>query len=76
MVNRLPLGGGAQTAGIEFEGIDSGVVPAGGCNRTCGPISPDYFRAMGIPLVSGRPFTETDGDDSPPVGIIDERRRS
>jgi putative ABC transport system permease protein len=73
MVNRLPLAGGAQTAGIEFEGIDSGVVPAQGLQSDLRPISPDYFRAMGIPLVSGRPFTETDDDDALPVGIIDER---
>jgi putative ABC transport system permease protein len=73
MVNRLPLAGGAQTAGIEFEGVDAGVVPAQGLQSDLRPISPDYFRAMGIPLVGGRPFNEMDDDDAPPVGIIDER---
>ncbi len=32
----------------------------------------DYFRAMQIPLVKGRTFSESDGPDSPPVVIIDE----
>ncbi len=32
----------------------------------------DYFRAMQIPLVKGRTFTESDGPDSPPVAVIDE----
>jgi putative ABC transport system permease protein len=35
-------------------------------------ISHDYFRAMGIPLVKGRSFTEQDRDKSPPLVIINE----
>jgi predicted permease len=35
-------------------------------------IAPDYFRAMGIPLVLGREFTERDGPDAPLVGIVNE----
>ena len=35
-------------------------------------ITPRYFRAMGIPLVSGRELTEQDTDASPPVIIISE----
>jgi predicted permease len=32
----------------------------------------DYFRAMQIPLVAGRLFTDSDGPDSPPVVVVDE----
>jgi putative ABC transport system permease protein len=35
-------------------------------------ISPHYFRAMGIPLRSGREFTEDDHDKAPYVAIISE----
>jgi putative ABC transport system permease protein len=34
--------------------------------------SPDYFKAMGIPLLQGRAFTEADHLQAPPVLIINE----
>ena len=74
MVNRLPLAGGAQTAGIEFEGIEPGLMTPGvGVQADMRPVTPDYFRTLQIPLVKGRGFTESDDDDAPPIGIIDER---
>lgn len=35
-------------------------------------VSPHYFRAMGIPIKSGRDFTEEDNDQAPYVTIISE----
>ncbi len=36
-------------------------------------VMPGYFGALGIPLLLGRDFTETDGLNAPKVTIIDER---
>jgi putative ABC transport system permease protein len=36
-------------------------------------ITPHYFRALGIPLIAGRAFTDADMRDAPRVTIIDER---
>jgi predicted permease len=35
--------------------------------------TPPYFRAMQIPLIRGRMFSETDTDKMPPVAIIDQK---
>jgi predicted permease len=35
-------------------------------------VSPGYFATLGIPLTSGRDFTRTDDDSSPPVAIVNE----
>jgi len=35
--------------------------------------SPDYFHALGIPLLKGRSFTETDDDRAPGVAIVSEQ---
>ena len=37
-----------------------------------GAVSPDYFRAMGIKLLSGRFFNERDTESAPPVVILDQ----
>jgi putative ABC transport system permease protein len=37
-----------------------------------GSVSPNYFRAFGIPVLKGRAFTEQDTADSMPVAVINE----
>jgi len=67
-VNRLPMSGNSQVNPIAFErDPDSSVVSVD--TRS---ITPDYFNAMGIPLLRGRTFTWNDSDHAPLVVIIDD----
>jgi len=36
------------------------------------PISPDYFRTMGIPLLEGRDISDRDKGNAPPVTVVSE----
>jgi len=70
MVNRLPLSRQNQTGALTFEG--SALEP-GSIMLDWRTASPDYFRTMGIPLIEGRFFEESDAAGRPRVGIVDER---
>ncbi len=35
-------------------------------------VGPDFFRALGVPIVSGRAFTDADRENAPRVGIVTE----
>jgi putative ABC transport system permease protein len=41
-----------------------------GDNTPMGSVTPDYFRAMGIPLLAGRNFDARDNSNSPSVAIV------
>jgi putative ABC transport system permease protein len=69
MVNRLPLGAGNQTGGVQIDGATDTPWPSVE-TRTA---SPDYFRALGIPIKEGRSFLSSDGPDGPMVAIVDEQ---
>ncbi|MGA2145479.1 MAG: ADOP family duplicated permease [Bryobacteraceae bacterium] len=66
VVNRLPLSGIAQTGPVEFEN-KPGIFDSDWRSAT-----PGYFEAIGIPLKRGRVFQETDRENSPAIGLIDE----
>jgi putative ABC transport system permease protein len=36
------------------------------------PVSPEYFRVMGIPILAGRPFSAADRQGAPRVAVINE----
>jgi putative ABC transport system permease protein len=71
LVSDLPLSGGAGHYSIGFQ-------IAGAPARRAGEedfaylrwVTPEYFNAIGVPLLSGRLFTEGDAIGEPPVAII------
>jgi putative ABC transport system permease protein len=65
VVNNLPLSGVNTAVMLQLPGAEPISLPT----RT---ISPQYFSVMGIPLVSGRAFLESDVTGSRPVAILNE----
>jgi predicted permease len=63
------MGGGQWGSGISVEGF---VVPEGEDDPRRDGVSAGYFSALGIPLVAGREFEETDRAQSPKVAIVNE----
>ena len=70
-INHLPLGGNNSSTSFLIEGLPD--PPPGqetsGRYRVC---TPNYFKAMGIPVLRGRAFTDQDRAGSPPVIIVNE----
>jgi putative ABC transport system permease protein len=71
----------ALVQGLPLDDIPGGsnILPEGRHESEIGPhlvvgrtVSPGYFRAMGIPFLAGRDFTENDTRDSPRVTVINE----
>jgi putative ABC transport system permease protein len=70
-ISNLPLSGNESMDSIAVEGVEP--APPGkepmAENRA---ITPGYFEAMGLSLVSGRDFDATDGAGNPHVAIVNE----
>lgn len=69
LVTTLPLGGRVAKRSLNLTGRtvpDAENSPLFWLNV----VTPEYFRVMSIPLVSGRAFTEADLAGSPPVAIV------
>lgn len=67
MVSHLPLHGAAINGGFAVEGREAG---AGYADYRVA--SPGYFEAMGIPVLRGRSFDESDTAQAPGVVVINE----
>jgi|SRR5579871_26191 len=67
IVNNLPLSGVNTSLDMHLPGTSGQSPPT--LART---ISPQYFAAMGIPLIAGRTFTDRDVAGAPGVTIINE----
>jgi putative ABC transport system permease protein len=68
---KIPLAGGGSTQPFSIEGRPTAAIAEQPMAQTR-YISPDYFRAIGIPLRQGRFFSDQDRDNSQPVIIISE----
>ncbi len=69
-INTLPLGKG-PTAGIRIEGAPPQTRDKWP-STNYRSVSSDYFRAMNMPMVQGRTFTERDTETAPLVMIINQ----
>jgi predicted permease len=71
IANYMPLESTSLSAIVNIEGHQP---PAGenGFGINMMTVGPDYFGAMGIPLLRGREFGERDDEAAPPVAIINE----
>jgi putative ABC transport system permease protein len=70
-VSFLPMKG--LGIGTGFFRIDRPEPPAGqGPTTDVKPVTPGFFKTMGIPQLRGRDFSDADTWDSPPVAIISE----
>jgi len=70
--DEVPLGfGGNSSRGMAPEGYD----PQTDENMSVryAMVAPDYFRAMDLPLVKGRPLDASDIDGAPKVMVVNER---
>jgi predicted permease len=63
---RLPFSGGNSSRGLTIDGREP-TPPASPDYRA---VTPDYFRALGIPLLRGRALQEGDGATRPRVAVI------
>ena len=68
----LPLGGDTFNVGrgVLLEGRPA--IPEAATNAAHLPVTPDYFRALNIPLKQGRVFTDHDNAQAPKVVIVNE----
>ncbi|HXW06941.1 MAG TPA: ABC transporter permease [Vicinamibacterales bacterium] len=66
--NVVPMNGYLATTAFFVDGVMVKDAPEAHYRM----VSPDYFRAMGIPVRNGRAFTAADRHDSAPVAIINE----
>jgi predicted permease len=67
----LPFSGVGSASSFDIEGRPTGPGDPGP-HSNLALVTPSYFSAMKIPLLTGRNFTAQDRMDSPPVAVIDD----
>ena len=71
-VSHLPLSGQEELDGFEVEGQPAPIDASQVQTADFRVITPDYFRAMGIPILKGRSFTDGDRAETTYSIIIDD----
>jgi predicted permease len=66
---RSPLDHSVQTRPIDVPGLPK---PSGPGGVSANIVSPEFFRAFGIPIVRGRGLSGVDGPGTEPVAVVDE----
>lgn len=68
LAQNLPVGGTFMVTPALIEGREIEDPP----RVQISAVAPGYPETMGLEVVSGRPFRDTDGADAPPVAMVDE----
>ena len=68
----VPMFGGAAISRSVFPEGEEGTSTRNGILTQTDDIAPDYFQTLGIPVIRGRQFDNSDREDSPKVAIINE----
>lgn len=71
-VSILPLSQGVSWGSISVEDFTASAGEASALQADQRIATPDYFQAMGIPLVRGRFFNEHDTKDAQKIAVVDE----
>jgi putative ABC transport system permease protein len=71
LAGQIPMGGSGDRYGIRIEGL-APANPADAPSAERYSVTPDYFRAMGIPLVRGRLILSADTPASEPVMLVSQ----
>jgi putative ABC transport system permease protein len=71
-ITQVPLSQGGRTT-VKFQPVDRVMHLADSPWAAYRAISPGYFSTMGISLIAGRPFNETDNDGAPRVILVNQR---
>lgn len=67
-----PLGGGGWQMWAKFWVAGEGTSRSGFLLGISQAVTPDYFRALGVPLRSGRIFSSRDDEHTPAIAIVNE----
>jgi putative ABC transport system permease protein len=70
LVTHLPFGGNSWGNGFDVEGQPEHAFAD--FSAQIRPVSPGYFPALGIPIMQGREFGESDNETAPGVAIVNE----